>query len=38
MRKDPRLPADHLLEAIANIEVDIADHDYDSFRDDRRTR
>jgi uncharacterized protein with HEPN domain len=38
MRKDPRLPAVHLLEAIANIEADIADHDYGSFRDDRRTR
>ena len=30
--------ADHILEAIANIEADIAGHDFESFRADRRTR
>ena len=36
--KRPIVYADHILEAIANIEADIAGHDFDSFRDDRRTR
>jgi uncharacterized protein with HEPN domain len=30
--------AEHILAAIANIEADIAGHDFDSFRVDRRTR
>jgi len=30
--------ADHILEAITNIEADIAGHDFESFRGDRRTR
>ena len=38
MTKDPTLYADHMLEAIANIEADIAGHDFESFRADRRTR
>ncbi|NHB78541.1 HepT-like ribonuclease domain-containing protein [Rhodobacter calidifons] len=38
MAKDPKLHADHILEAIANIEADIAGHDFDSFRSDRRTK
>ncbi|MFN6952477.1 MAG: DUF86 domain-containing protein [Albidovulum sp.] len=38
MAKDPKLYADHLLEAIANIEEDIAGHDFDSFRSDRRAK
>lgn len=38
MAKAQKLYADHLLEAIANIEADIAGHDFDSFRSDRRTK
>ncbi|MGH7041400.1 MAG: HepT-like ribonuclease domain-containing protein [Acetobacteraceae bacterium] len=30
--------ADHILDAIVNIEADIAGHDFDSFRADRRAR
>ncbi len=30
--------AEHILEAIANVEADIAGHDFNSFRADRRTR
>lgn len=29
--------ADHILEAIANIEADIAGHDFESFLADQRT-
>jgi len=35
---EPALYADHILKAIANIEQDIADHDLESFRKDRRAR
>lgn len=38
MAKDPKLYADHLLEAVANIEADIEGLDYEGFRTDRRTR
>jgi len=38
MAKDPTSFADHLLKAIANIEADIAEHNLDSFRADRRAR
>ncbi len=38
MPRDRRLHADHILEAVANIEADLADHTFDSFRTDRRTR
>lgn len=38
MAKDPKLYADHLLEAIANIEADMAGQDFDSFQSDRRTK
>ena len=38
MAMDPKLHADHILEAIANIETDLAGHDFDSFRADRRVR
>ena len=38
MAKDPTFYADHMREAIANIETDIAGHDSESFRADRRTR
>jgi uncharacterized protein with HEPN domain len=38
MAKDPRLYAVHILDAIANIEADIAGHDFDSFKNDRRAK
>ena len=39
MRPDRRLlHAEHLLEAVANIEADLAGHTFDRFRADRRTR
>lgn len=38
MRPDRRLYAQHILEAIANIEDDLAGHTFDSFCADRRTR
>lgn len=38
MAKDPKLWADHLLEAIANIEEDISGQGFDDFRADRRTK
>ncbi|MBW4092853.1 MAG: DUF86 domain-containing protein [Proteobacteria bacterium] len=38
MARAARFYADHILDAIANIEADIAGHDFDSFRADRRTR
>ena len=39
MRRDRRLlHAEHILEAVANIEADLAGHTFDSFRADRRTR
>jgi uncharacterized protein with HEPN domain len=38
MAKTAMICADHILEAIANIEADIAGHDRDSFRADRRAR
>lgn len=38
MAKAASLYADHILEAIANIEADIAGHDFDAFRADRRAR
>jgi uncharacterized protein with HEPN domain len=38
MAKDPGIYATHMLDAIANIEADIAGHDLDSFRADRRAK
>lgn len=38
MAKDPLAYADHILQALANIEADTAGHDLASFRADRRTR
>jgi uncharacterized protein with HEPN domain len=38
MEKDPAIYIRHLLEAIANIETDIAGYDFEKFRADRRTR
>ena len=38
MKRSTALPANHILEAIGNIEVGLAGHDVDSFRMDRRTR
>ncbi len=38
MEKDPAIYVRHILEAIANIETDIAGHDFEKFRADRRTR
>lgn len=37
MQPDRRLYAQHILEAIANIEDDLAGHTFDSFRAHRRT-
>ncbi len=36
--KDPTVYVRHILEAIANIETDIAGYDFEKFRTDRRTR
>ena len=38
MEKDPAIYVRHILEAIANIEADIAGYDFERFRADRRTR
>jgi uncharacterized protein with HEPN domain len=38
MEKDPTVYVRHILEAIANIETDIAGYDFEKFRTDRRTR
>jgi uncharacterized protein with HEPN domain len=38
MEKDPAICVRHILEAIANIEADIAGYDFERFRADRRTR
>jgi uncharacterized protein with HEPN domain len=38
MEKDPAIYLRHILEAIANIETDIAGYDFEGFRADRRTR
>lgn len=38
MTKSAAVPADHILEAIGFIEADLAGHDLESFRADRRTR
>ena len=38
MEKDPAIYVRHILEAIANIETDIAGYDFEKFRVDRRTR
>jgi uncharacterized protein with HEPN domain len=38
MEKDPAIYVRHILEAIANIETDIAGYDFEKFRADRRTR
>lgn len=38
MERDPRLYVDHMLEAIANIEMDTAGYDFEKFRKDRRVR
>jgi|HubBroStandDraft_4_1064222.scaffolds.fasta_scaffold1556546_2 uncharacterized protein with HEPN domain len=38
MDKDPAIYVRHILEAIGNIEADIAGCDFERFRVDRRTR
>lgn len=38
MDKDPGIYIRHILEAIANIETDTAEHDFERFRLDRRAR
>ena len=38
MEKDSAIYVRHMLEAIANIEADIAGYDFERFRADRRTR
>lgn len=38
MEKDPKLYVHHILEAIANIEADTEQHDFEMFRKDRRAR
>ncbi len=38
MAKEPRIHVEHILEAIRNIEADLAGHDFESFHADRRTR
>ncbi len=38
MEKDPAIYVRHILEAIANIETDIAGYDFERFRADRRIR
>ena len=38
MPKNPALYADHILEAISNIEEDMEGVDFESFRTDRRVR
>ena len=38
MEKDPRLYIGHILEAIANIEVDTEGYEFERFRKDRRAR
>jgi uncharacterized protein with HEPN domain len=38
MEQDPAIYVRHILEAIANIEADIAGYDFERFRADRRTR
>ncbi len=38
MEKDPSVYARHMLEAIANIEMDTAGYDFERFRADRRAR
>jgi uncharacterized protein with HEPN domain len=38
MDRDPSLYVAHMLEAIANIEADIAGSDFEGFRKDRRVR
>lgn len=38
MERDTSLDVDHMLEAIANIEADIAGYDFERFRQDRRAR
>jgi uncharacterized protein with HEPN domain len=38
MQRDAARYADHMLDAIANIEADTAGHDFERFRKDRRVR
>ena len=38
MDKDSAIYVRHMLDAIANIEADIAGYDFERFRTDRRTR
>jgi uncharacterized protein with HEPN domain len=38
MEKDPTIYVRHILEAIVNIETDIAGYDFEKFRTDRRAR
>jgi uncharacterized protein with HEPN domain len=38
MSKDPGIYVEHMLEAIANVEIDTAGYNFDEFRQDRRVR
>jgi len=38
MSRDHSIYVDHMLEAIANIELDTAGYDFEKFRRDRRVR
>jgi uncharacterized protein with HEPN domain len=38
MEKDPSIYVHHMLDAIANIEMDTDGYDFESFRKDRRAR
>lgn len=38
MEKDPAIYIRHMLDAIGNIEMDIAGYDFEKFRADRRAR
>lgn len=38
MPKNPALYCEHILEAVANIDADLAGHEIESFRADRRAR
>lgn len=38
MNREPGIYVDHMLEAIANIEMDTTGYDFEKFRQDRRVR
>jgi uncharacterized protein with HEPN domain len=38
MAKDPAVYVRHMMEAIANIELDVTGYDFERFRNDRRVR